>query len=72
MDKSHVGLGRVGNLPSQCGRAWEEPSSHVSMTAGLEQLAASWMKYGLQAQREGWCSSAAQGEGGNHHDFGKS
>lgn len=60
--------GQSGELALQRGRAWEEPSSHVSVSAVLEQAAAGQMKCGLQAQREGR-SNAAQGEGGTHRDF---
>lgn len=63
--------GQSVELALQCGQAWEEPSSHVSVSAGLEQVAAGQMKCRLQAQREGR-SSAAQGEGGTHHDFWES
>lgn len=64
--------GQSGELVFQRGQAWEVPSSRLSVPVGLEQVAAGQMKCGLQAQREGWRSSAAQGEGGTHHDFGES
>lgn len=64
--------GQSGELALQRSRAWEVPSSHLSVPVGPEQAAAGRMKRGLQAQREGWRSSAAQGEGGARHDFGES
>lgn len=66
-DKPHVG--QSGELALQCGWAWKVPSSHLSAPAGPEQAVADRMKRGLQAQREGWRSSAAWGEGGAHHDI---
>lgn len=71
LDKPH-GAGQSGELALQRGQAWEVPSSLLSVPAGLQQAVASWMRCGLQAQREGRRSSAAQGEGGTHHDFEES
>lgn len=64
--------GQSRELALQRGRAREVPSSHLSVPAGPEQAAAGRVERGLQAEREGWRSSAAQGEGGAHHDFRES